>query len=62
VATPEDRLGYFGPFMRAWKAATPSTHATLYTEALEYEAKLIDPRTFVVTVSEQLGIAPPPAY
>lgn len=59
VVSVQDRLGYFGPFMQAWKAASPETHATLYSEALQYEAQLIDPQTYVADVSRTLGIPSP---
>jgi hypothetical protein len=55
----QERLGYFEAFMRAWRDSPPATRAALYTEALEYEARLIEPRDYIALVSSQLGITVP---
>jgi hypothetical protein len=55
----QERLGYFDAFMRAWRDSPPATRALLYTEALEYEAHLIEPRDYIASVSAQLGIPVP---
>ena len=55
-------LGYFGPFMHAWRLASPENRAELYADALAYTAGREDAVTLVAQTGQLLGVSPSGAY
>lgn len=52
-------LGFFGPFMRAWGAASPEARISLYLDALAYEGGREPASELLQQTSELLGIPIP---
>lgn len=61
--TPAERqanLGYFGPFMAAWRAASDSARAEAYADVLAYWRGELTPLQEVQDVSRALGLTVQP--